>query len=246
MYRFRQIFKMDLLNLVTNPMWLFYNIGFPLLLTLILGFLNSGAYGGAINAYDYYGVAMLIFAVFNTATIAANSFMEERIKSPNLRLVHSPIPAFYIHLSKLLATFVFSFTCHLLVAVMLSLTAGVSYSAQIGLMLALLLLSEFFASALGVMLCCACKSENLANQILSFVITMFAILGGLFFPLDGYGAAIEKLSYLSPVKWVLTASFQMIYDGNNALFLPAMLVLAALSALSVFLCVRLFRTEDYL
>ena len=93
MYTFKQIFKMDLINLFTNPMWLFYNIGFALILVLTLGFLSGGGYGGDITAYDYYAVALMIYAIANTATISANSFMEERIKNGNMRVIYSPVPS---------------------------------------------------------------------------------------------------------------------------------------------------------
>jgi len=39
---------------------------------------------------------------------------------------------------------------------------------------------EIFASILGVLFCRIFKSENIANQVLSIVITIFAMLGGLF------------------------------------------------------------------
>lgn len=238
---------MDLLNLATNPMWFFYCVCFPILLALILGFLNSGAYDGGITSYDYYGVTMMIFTIFNTATISANSFMEERIKSPNMRIVRSPVRPFDIHFSKLLASFVYAAACHLLAGVVLWAVAGVNFGGDnLLLVLIVLLLSEFFASGLGVMMCCALKSESATNQILSLVITLLCVLGGVFFSLDGFGELMRSVSFLSPVKWVITAIFQMVYDHNNSLFLPVCAILTFSSVAMVLLSVKFFRTEDYL
>lgn len=103
MYKFLQILKRDFLNMLFNPMWVFYDTVFPLMLILILGFLNSGAYGNEVSSYDYYGVAMILYIVLNTATLSANGFMEERIKKGNMRLIYSPLPKSYIYLSKILA-----------------------------------------------------------------------------------------------------------------------------------------------
>ncbi len=247
MYKFNQIFKMDIVNLLTNPMWLFYGLAFPFLLVLILGFLASGSYGDAVTSYDYYGITMMLFIVLNTATISANSFMEERIKSGNMRIIHSPVRPFSIHFSKLAASFVFASACHTVVGLVLSLSLGVNYGgADAVCVWVLMLFAEFFASGLGIMLCCALKSENITNQILSLVIMVLAILGGLFFPLDGLGAAMEQISNLSPVKWVSSAAFRMIFDNDFALFVPAIAILAALSAATVMISAKLFKTEDYI
>jgi ABC-2 type transport system permease protein len=246
MYQFRQIFKLDLLNLVTNPMWIFFTVGYPLLLTLILGFLTSGGYGKEVTSYDYYGVTIILFIVFNTATLSANSFMEERIKKPNMRIIYSPVPTSEISLSKLLATFVFASVCHLLTGFILHFAAGVNFGGAGSLSVALiLLLAELFSSALGVMMCCIMKSESATNQILSLLITLLSILGGLFFPLDGLGAVVQKITNISPIKWVKASVFQIIYDGNFHLFLPVTAILAALSAACVLLSYKTFKTEDY-
>jgi ABC-2 type transport system permease protein len=247
MYKFYQIFKMDLLNLLTNPMWVFYTMGFPFLLVLVLGFLMIGGYGNLVDSYDYYGITMLIFAILNTSTISANSFMEERIKSGNMRILHSPVRPFFVHFSKVLAAFAFATVCHFVAGVTLYFTVGVNFGgANIGYVIILMLLLEFFSSALGVMMCCALKSESITNQILSMVLTIFAVLGGLFFPLDGLGTAMVKISAISPVKWVCTAIFQMTYDSDFSLFVPTCSILAILSLAAILLSVKFFRTEDYI
>jgi ABC-2 type transport system permease protein len=247
MDRFWRIFNRDFLNLLCNPMWVFYCTLFPLLLILILGWLGSGNYGSQVNAYDYYGITMVIYAIFNTSTIAANSFMEERIRSGNLRLIYAPISTADIYLSKVAATFVFASLCHLALIAMLHWPLGVNFGGSNTLyVIVLLLLLELFSSALGILLCCICKSENLANRILSIVVNLCAVLGGLFFPPDGLGRVLSALSCLSPAKWSLQAIFALVYDSNLNYLLPAYLLLTALSAAAVGLCHIFFRTEDYL
>jgi ABC-2 type transport system permease protein len=247
MYKFRQIVRMDFINLITNPMWIFFSAPFPFLMVLILGFLSSGDWGKTVTAYDYYGITMMIYAILNTATISANSFMEERIKGGNLRIIHAPVKPFEIYFSKILASFAFSSLCHLITGIALHFAAGVHYgSASLPAALAIFALLEFFSSALGVLLCCALKSENAANQILSLVITLFAIMGGLFFRVDGLGIAAERISDLFAVKWVSIALFRLIWDNDAALVLPTAALLIAGSALFIGASAILFRTEDYI
>ncbi|MDR2712314.1 MAG: ABC transporter permease [Clostridiales bacterium] len=247
MYKFKQIFRLDLMNLLTNPMWVFYAIGFPLALILVLGFLMSGSYGHTVTSYDYYGVALMIFGIFNAATFSANSIMEERIKSPNMRIVYSPVRPFYIHFSKVLASFVFCTAAYSLVAVLLHITVGINYGgADWWAALAIMLAGNFFFASLGVTVCCLLKNEGITNNILSTLFALFAILGGLFFPIDGLGKAVSAISWLSPAKWMLAACFRIIYDGDFTLLAPLIGGLALLSALSVLLGARFFRGEDYI
>ena len=246
MYKFKQIFVMDLMNLLTNPMWIFYATGFPIILILILGFLMSGTYGHTVTSYDYYGVALLVFGIFNAATFSANSFMEERIKSPNMRIVYSPVRPLFIPLSKIVATTVFCTVIYTVVALFLHLLVGVNYGgseAWAGFLI--MFLSVFFFSALGVLLCCLLKTEGITNQILSLLFALFSVLGGVFFPVDGFGAAVAAASWISPAKWILALGFQVIYDQNFSMLLPVCAGLVLLSALLIFLCSRLFRGEEY-
>lgn len=244
---FSRILKIDLLNLFTNPMWLFYCIGFPVSLVLVLGFLTSGGYGNTVTSYDYYGVALMIYGVFNSATIAANCFMEERIKSANMRMIYSPVRPFYIHVSKVLASFLFCSVCYTAAGFILYILAGVNYGQENILFIYVLMLSgNLFSSALGVMVCCILKSESVSNQILSLVISMAALLGGIFFPVDGLGKVIARISLISPAKWFLTASMQIIYDKNFNMFLPVCGVSILLSVICILVSGKIFNGEEYL
>ena len=247
MYKFARIFAIDLLNLFTNPMWMAYAIAFPIALILILGFLGSGSYGSAVTSYDYYGVAMMVYGIFNAATFSANSFMEERIKSPNMRIVYSPVRLWYIHFSKVLATTVFCSATYFSVATFMHFVVGVNYGgADFWALVIIALLSIFFFSALGVLFCCMLKSEGAANNVLSLLINIFAVLGGIFFPIDALGKALSTASWISPAKWILAAWLQIIYDGDFKMFLPACAALALLSVAFVFLSAKLFRGEEYI
>ncbi len=246
-HQFMVIFKRDLINIVLNPVLLLYNTVFPLLLTLVLGYLAAGSYGGGgISSYDYYGVTLLIYSVLNVSMTASNSFMERSLKASNLRILYAPFRLSFVYLGKIAATFVFTATCFLALIGMLYLTLGVNFGGDyFGYVLVILLLFNLLAAATGVLFCCIFHSEEITNKILSPVISLLALLGGLFFPLDGLGRAAERVSWLSPVKWVVEAIFRLIYDQDASLFLPVVLVLAGLTVAALAGCKLTFRTEDY-
>lgn len=241
------IIRQDVYNLFTNPMWVFYNTLFGFLLVWILGVLCEGLYGDKITSYDYYGVAILVFAVLNGATISANSFMEERIKMGNIRILYSPVKSYWLYLSKIIGSFIFSVVCHLLLLGALVLCFGMQLGKGHYEILILLLLSgEIFASTLGVFMCCLLKSESSANQVLSLLIQLLSCLGGIFFSLDRFGEVFRMVSYLSPVKWLLQSFFLLIYDYK---VIPAHYVSGGLVLCTVVLlwgCRKTFHEENCL
>jgi ABC-2 type transport system permease protein len=238
---------MDTVNLFTNPSWLITTTAFPIALVMILGFIASGTFGNTVSAYDYYGVAMFTYGIFNAATFSANSFMEERIKKANMRIVYSPIRPFYIHFSKVVATTIFCSAMYVLVAAFLTVVLNVNYGGSSAwLLLGVMLLSLFAFSALGVAVCCLLKSESSANSFVSVLITIFCVSGGAFFPVEGLGPQVTALSWVSPAKWIISCSFQIIYDDNFSLLLPTIVVLTVITLVSILISVKTFKGEDYI
>ncbi|MGY3779613.1 ABC transporter permease [Isobaculum melis] len=247
MYRFLRIVQRDTINLLINPMWIFFGIGFPFLLTAVLGVLTEGLYGSSITSYDYYGVTMLLYSTLYAATFSANAFLEERIKQPNLRIIYSPINKFSIPLSKIIATFIFTAIFYTLAGGVMHILLGVNFgSAHLGKIMALFLAVDFFFSCIGVLMCCLFKSEGVANQIISIVTTLFAVLSGLFFPVASLGKQMVAISKFSPITKVIDLIFSLIYDTAATGFLATMGLLLGMSMLLILCCGALFKGEDYL
>jgi ABC-2 type transport system permease protein len=134
-----------------------------------------------------------------------------------------------------------------IVAVFLKLTVGVNYGGiNVWAIFIIMLLSIFFFSSLGVTVCCVIKNEGATNSILNLIFTLAAVFGGIFFPVNGLGKAIAAASWASPAKWILTVCLQIIYDKDFSLFLPVCGILVLLCAVSVLLCNKFFRGEDYI
>lgn len=246
MYRFYKILQRDTINLFINPMWVFLGIAFPFLFAVILGLLTEGLYGASISSYDYYGVTMLLFCGLYSATYSANSFMEERIKKPNLRIVYSPIRNWFIPLTKTIATFLFMSFFVTLAGILLHLCFKVNFGHSLLFQSWLLLLAlNFFFSSLGVLMCCIFKSEGVANQIISIITAALGLISGFFFPISVFGDTIVKFSQFLPTTMVFNAILAMIYDQDSTDFLPTLLILGLLSFIIIVLCNYLFKGEDY-
>ena len=176
MMRFMALVRRDIGNLLSSPMLFLYNTLFPILMTLILGFLGNGDYSGSgVNAYDYYGISILVLMLLNVSVTAANTFMEHTLKNANLRVIHSPIPRSWTYLSKIASTTLFTGTCFLLMMALNAFVLGVDYGGVMaGYVITLMLAFNLMSSALGVLFCCIFKSEEVSNKILSFITAVMA------------------------------------------------------------------------
>ena len=246
MYQFIRIVQRDSLNLFLNPMWIFMSIALPFCLASILGFLSEGMYGSMMSSYDYYGISMLFFGVLNTATFAANSFLEEKIKRANLRILSAPIKKWFVPTSKVLATFIFTTFFYTLTACLLHYLFKVNYGKENAMYIWLLFLAmNLFFSSLGVLMCCIFKSEEIANQIISLVTTIFALFSGFFFPIQNFGRVFVNISNSLPTTKILDDLWVIIFDQDHSGFLSEFLLMIGLSLLMILVANGCFKEEDF-
>lgn len=237
------IIKEDFLNLLKNPMWIFYATGFPILIIVIMGYLTRQSYGNEVTSYDYYGISMMIYTLLNSGMTSANAFLEERIKKPNMRIIYAPGSVKNIYLSKIIASFLFGYIFHVIDFLFLHALFHI-YVRNWVYLFVLFAAIELFAAAFGIMLCCVVKSESMTNQIQGIIVNIFAILGGVLFSLDGYGKTVEHISMISPVRWMVKMAFQVVYDNDFHLFGPVVLCLLLAICLLLIICNVTFRRED--
>lgn len=244
---FVQIFKMDMENIIKNPVLMGYNLLFPILMTLIMGFLSSGMYANGTMSYNYYAITLMVYSMISGAMTATNIFMERDIKKPNLRIIHSPVGGFSIYFSKIVSSALFDYICHLFVLIFLAAVLKLNLGGYNAVFVFLLMAPiEVAFAALGTLFCCIFKTETTASTLLSVVNSILAFLGGTFFSLDGMGGILAAASKVSPVKWINDAFFSIIFDSNLAMLLPVFLGSIAISVLLILGCKKFFRTEDYL
>lgn len=246
MYRLKKMIQRDLLNLIFNPTWLVFCIFFPFSLIAIVGFMTQNLYGSNFSSYDYYGVTLMIYSALYTSIFAANSFMEEKIKKPNLRVVFAPVNEWEIPFSKIVATFLYTIIFYSIVGVCSAYLFKINFGKHIFLLWLLFAALNLFCSSLGVLMCCVFKSEAIANQILSLLTNVIAIASGLLFPAAVFGETLMRFSNFIPLSTVSLAAFKLIYDDNTAIFLPIFVGLISATILMTAIAQLLFKGEDYL
>ncbi|WP_420976757.1 ABC transporter permease [Bacillus vallismortis] len=227
----------DFMNIVRNPVLVIANTAFPFVLILVMGFVTKNSFGaGGVSSFDYYAVNMMIFAAALIAMTASNTFMEEKVKKANIRIVYAPVSTSSIYLSKILSTWIFSIIMYsvnvLLAQTVFHLNVGGQNLPYVMLLLYVFL---FFGCCFGTMFCCLFKNEEQANGIMQIPIAFFVFFGGVFFGIHRFGDTVNHISLLSPVKWVTECSFRLIYDQDVSMLLPVMtgLLLASIICIAV-------------
>lgn len=243
-----KILRQDLGNIAHNPTLIFSNTLLPLILIGVMGFVTRGGFGTElVSSFDYYGVNMLIFSVGMIAITATNAFMEEQVKRGNFRIAYAPIPKQHIYLSKILSSYLLSAICYGILVPFCQYVFGLNMGGNNFIYFVLLLnIFGFCGCCFGTMFCCIFKEEEQANGIMQIPLFLSIILGGVIFQIHRFGGFINKLAVISPVKWVATCSYQIIYDNDLHLLLPVIIGLLLLSCLFIGACHILFKPEDYL
>lgn len=244
--RFIRIIKFDFMNILRNPMLVVFNTVFPLMMIAVMGFITKGGYEGSISSYDYYGVTMMIFTALFVAATATNTFMEEKVKRGNARIIYAPISKTQIYLSKLIATYILGTVSYSIIMLLGQYVLNINFEGgSIFYIILLINVLTLFGCCLGVMFCCILRSEESANSVMQLLLYFFVFFGGLFFSVDSLGKVIAKISCLSPIKWVTECAFKIIYDNDFSLYLPTIAIMLLGSIACIVVCQITFKPEEY-
>ncbi|AAK81334.1 ABC-2 type transport system permease protein [Clostridium acetobutylicum] len=244
---FIRIVKFDFKNIIRNPMLLFFNTIFPLILIGSIGFVMKNGYGSFnVTSYDYYGVTMMIFTAFIICITASNTFMEKSVKKGNTRIVYAPVSKAEIYLSKIISTYILGSIFYSIIIVLGKYVLNINYGTRSTIYIIILInMLTLFGCCLGVLFCCIFKSEEGANSVLQIVIMLFIFFGGVFFPVYSLGKIVESISNLSPLKWITECIFRIIYDNDFSIYLPTIGVMLVSSIICIVICQIIFKPEEY-
>lgn len=243
-----KLIKQDLKNLITTPVVIMACVVYPWLLVGLFGFIFSSLYGGeGVSSYDYYGVTMMIYIIIASITITPNTFMEKKLRQGNIRIAYAPVSKVSIYMSKILSSYLF-----MVVTVSINMTlmnyfkianlGGDNFIYVLVLFMAFLL----FTVTIGGAVCVILKTEELTNMILSNVASIFALVSGMFFPVDSLGKVISNLANLSPIKWILDSTFSLIYDNSFQNYKAIVFGMILLSMACLVVMHFNYKPEDYI
>ncbi|EKQ56765.1 MULTISPECIES: ABC transporter permease [unclassified Clostridium] len=243
-----KLIKQDFRNLMATPVVVTVCTVYPWLLIGVFGFVFSSLYGGeGVTSYDYYGVTMMMYLIISSITITPNTFMEKKLRQGNIRIAYAPISKVSIYMSKIISSFLFmgiSFSINMLIMNYFNIVnfGGRNFKYVLILFMTFLL----FTVTIGGAVCVIIKTEELTNMILSNIGSIFALLSGMFFPVDSLGKVVSSIANLSPIKWILDLTFNVIYDNNFQNYSNIIFCLILLSVFSLIVMHVNYKAEDYI
>ena len=167
------------------------------------------------SALDYYGVTMLTLIILYSSMSGAYSTKSEKLKKTMDRMVIAPINKMNIFIGSTLGAvlstiiqmiIVFSFSKYIL-----KVYWGEHIIAILLILLSLIIMSISMGIAAGYIF----KNDSVMDGFLNLLIPFMAFLGGAYINVTGIDNKIfVVISKLSPVKWVNSTIFNIVYNNN--------------------------------
>ena len=243
---FGTLFCHDLRRRLKDSFLIGYNIIFPIVMILLLGYLSSGNYGGSFTGYQYYSVVMIPFCVAMAVITAAFACKEDAYKKTAIRFLYAPVSYLQLVLAKLLSCTIVISLCNLIVLLFAWLVLGLPIVGEMIPLLLMLTAETFAVCSIGLLIGFGMKNFLLIKNILNIPITLAAVLGGVFFPIGTFHPGWRILLNLSPLTWINRGMFLSIYDNNLSLMWRTTIILIAVGIVGTILTVRLFKKEEFI
>ncbi len=187
--------RVEVMRLTRNRRYLIFTVGFPVILYLLLGKQVSAlAYGVSFSAY--YMVAMAMFGGFSGAlTGNAQRISQERKDGWIRQLRLTPLPSNAYVVSKVLVSMATTVPSIVIVLLLGRFYGNVSLAVWQFLVIAI---TVWFGCTIFAALAVAIGYRYLPDQVQPIAIAVyivFAILGGLLFPING---GLRKVGEFTP------------------------------------------------
>ena len=169
----------------------------------------------------FFAMGIAVFFLFFTVQFGILSLIDERDAGTMARLLAAPIRKQSILLGKLLAAFTIGVAATVVLWLATTLLMGASWGNWFGV---LLLIIAGVAAAMGLTAAIAmsAKTAEQAGALTAFVVVVFGIVGGVFFPINRASGLLSVASRLTPHFWLMDG-FQDLSAGSSvAVVLPAL------------------------
>ncbi len=223
-----------------------YNIIFPIIMIILLGYLTSESYGKAFTGYHYYSVVLLPFCIALALISAAYTGKDEAYRKTAIRFLFSPINRTQIILTKLISLSLIISCCNLIVLLFSILLFRLPVGDKL-VPIFLLLASETFAvCAMGLFIGFGLKNFIFFKNLMNIPIILASILAGVFYPFGTLKEGVAFVVRMSPLTWMNRSLFHYIYDNNISLLWKLTLINVLIGVGFTILAIVLFKKEEYI
>ena len=223
-----------------------YNIVFPVIMLLLLGYLTSDGYGSSFTGYQYYSVVMLPFCIALAVISAAYAGKDEAYRKTAIRFMFTPIHKAQLVLSKLLSLTIVICCCNLIVLLGAMLLFRLPIEDKLIPVFGLLAAETFAVCAIGLFIGFGIKNFIVIKNLINIPIMLAAILAGVFYPFGTLKDSTNFIIQLSPLTWMNRSLFLSIYDDRMSLLFRISLICVLIGIGFTLLAIMLFKKEEYI
>ncbi|MFL0251467.1 ABC transporter permease [Clostridium neuense] len=225
---------------------LFYNIVFPAVIIMLLGYLTSKSYGTSFTSYHYYTIVMIPFCELMGVTSIAYAAQDERIHHTAYRYMAAPITRTELVLSKFFSCAIMLSICDIVVLAIAKLMFHIPFNGKVTFIILLFISETVIVTGIGLFLGLACKNFAAIQNFLNLPITIFGFLGGAFFPIGSTNSFISFIIDLSPLTWVNRGIVACIYENNTHILIITSIVFMLVGSIITMLAVKFFKREAFI
>lgn len=243
---FLPLFRLGIKRRSKDFFILFYNIVFPLIIIMLLGYLTSKSYGTEFTSYNYYTIVTIPFCILMGIISVSYAAQDEKISNTSYRYMISPISIKELVLSKLFSCTIILSLCNLITLVIIKGVFQISFGGNFLAIIFLLVCESTVVSAIGLFLGLACKNLDILRNIINIPIVIFGFLGGVFFPVSSLNPVVSLAINISPLTWVNRSIVTCIYDDSLQPLFNISSIFVMISILMTVLTVKLFKREAFI
>ena len=166
------------------------------------------------GSLDYYAITMMSMILLYASMSGFYSVRGDIEQMTANRTLCAPVKRVELLTGKVLGC-IFVTVVQGLAVVLFSGFILKAYWGEDPVAVALLLLTySVMAVSMGVGMAYLMKNGDASAGLLNTIIPIFVFLGGGYVPLEVMGSALTNISKISPVSWVNTALFKVIYNSD--------------------------------
>lgn len=196
------------------------------------------------SSIDYYSVAMLTLIIMYAYSMSLDGFSSEKQSKTEARILSAPVRRYELLSGKIIGEIVGVFLQIIIVILFSKFALNAYWGNNILCVLIVVITQIIMIISVGAGFGFIFKDSNVASSLLNILVILMVFLGGGYIPVDNIGGKVfQTITYFSPVRWTNKAIFSIIYDGNSANILPAILVNLSVAAFFIIVASLMSRKE---
>lgn len=236
--------KRNMKEILRDPINLFFGLGFPLILLVLLSVINSAIPPEANNpmfAIENLAPGLSMFGTAFMALFAGMLLSKDRTSSFLMRLFTSPMTSLDFIMGYTLPMLVMALV-QAAITLLASSIAGLELSANVLLTVVVTMLTSLLFVGFGLLCGSFMSDKAVGGMCGALLINVAGWLSGVFLPIDLIGGTFKTVSNILPFYHSVEA-IKATLSGNFGDILPHLAIVSAYSIVIFVLAIIVFRNK---